>query len=113
MALAIEPRIKAAVLNTGGYCVGAGTRAEADPGNYVPRVHTPTLLLSGEHDNSLFPYETSQRPCFEQLGTPLRDKQWKKYTASHILPQEDVVRETLAWFDKYLSGRQSNNPNIK
>ena len=37
-----------------------------------------------------------------RLGTKL----WKQYTPRHLLPQEDVVRETLAWFDEYLSGRQ-------
>jgi hypothetical protein len=63
-------------------------------------------LLSGQHDDAMLSYETSQKPFFEQLGTPARDKQWKRYTASHLLPQEEVVRETLPWFDKYLSGRQ-------
>ena len=46
MALAIEPRIKAAVLNTGGYAIRRSTRPEVDAGNYTPHVHTPILMLS-------------------------------------------------------------------
>ena len=104
MALAIEPRFKAAVVSTGGYW-SVPVRPEVDPGNYAPRIHTPTLLLSGQHDGAMLSYETAQKPFFEQLGTPSRDKQWKRYQTGHILPQEDVIRETLAWFDKYLSKR--------
>ncbi|HEY7394231.1 MAG TPA: protein kinase [Gemmatimonadaceae bacterium] len=104
MALALETRVKGAVLNTGGY-YAVPVRPEVDPGNYAPRVYTPTLLLSGQHDGAILSYEASQRPFFEQIGTPASDKDWKSYTASHILPQEEVIKETLAWFDKYLSKR--------
>lgn len=105
LALAIETRVKAAVLNTGGYHVVQWTRPEVDAGNYVPRIRTPTLMLSGHHDNAIFPLETSQQPFFQQLGTPPRDKKRVSYAVSHILPQEKVVSETNAWFDRYLSGR--------
>jgi formylglycine-generating enzyme required for sulfatase activity len=104
MALAIETRFKAAVIHTGGYDPAA-VRPEVDPGNYAPRVTTPTLLLSGEHDDAMLSLEASRKPFFDQIGTPSRDKKWKRYEASHIVPQEDVIRETLAWFDKYLSKR--------
>jgi hypothetical protein len=93
LPLAMEPRIKAAVLNTGGYQLARSTQPEVDAGNYTPRVHAPILMLSGAHDNAIFPYETSQAPFFQQLGTAAADKKRVAYTASHLLPQEEVIRE--------------------
>jgi dienelactone hydrolase len=103
LVLALEPRIKAAVLNVGGYWPSTYPRPEVEAANYAPRVRTPTLMLNGRHD-VVFPYETSQLPLFHQLGTPAADKKHVVYPAGHILPQDATVRETLAWFDRYLSG---------
>jgi len=36
------------------------------------------------------------------LGTPAADKKHVVFQSSHVVPQEGMVRETLAWFDKYL-----------
>jgi pimeloyl-ACP methyl ester carboxylesterase len=102
-ALVLEPRIKAAVLNVGGYSPAGPPRPEVDPVNYLPRVRVPTLMLNGKHD-VVFPYETSQLPFFEQLGTPPSEKKQFIYPTGHSVPQEALVRESLAWFDRYLSG---------
>jgi formylglycine-generating enzyme required for sulfatase activity len=102
-ALALEPRIKAAVLNTAGYWPGTAPLPEVEDANYAPRVRTPTLMLNGKYD-VVFPYETTQVPFFDQLGTPPKDKKHVLYTSSHTVPQEPMARETLAWFDRYLSG---------
>jgi dienelactone hydrolase len=102
LALAIEPRIRAAVLNTGGLAPYGKPLAELEAVNYLPRVHTPTLMLNGRHD-VVFPYENSQLPFFRMLGTPAADKKHIVYPTSHTVPQADNVRETLAWFDKYLN----------
>lgn len=104
MALALEPRIKAAVLNVAGHEPSQTPRPEVDPVNYLPRVRVPTLMLNGRHD-IVFPYETSQVPFYQQLGTPAADKKHIIYTTGHSVPQEGLVRESLAWFDRYLSGR--------
>ena len=103
VALALEPRIRAAVLNVGGYSPIGRPRPEVDATNYVPRIRTPTLMLNGRHD-VVFPYETSQLPFFRQLGTPAADKKHVVYPVGHVIPPEAVARETLAWFDRYLSG---------
>jgi hypothetical protein len=95
------------VLRSAGYYVDRPTRAEVDPANYAPRVVTPTLMLGGEHDNTMFPYTTSQAPFFRQLGTPAADKMRIGYESSHFVPLEDGIRETLAWVDHYLSGRNA------
>jgi dienelactone hydrolase len=103
IALALEPRIKAAVLNVGGYSPAGPLRPEVDPVNYMPRAHVPTLMLNGRHD-VVFPYETSQLPFFQQLGTRPTEKKHITYPTGHTVPQDALVRESLAWFDRYLSG---------
>jgi dienelactone hydrolase len=102
LALALEPRIKAAVLNLGGYWPVGEAFPEVELWNYAPRVRTPTLMLNGEYD-SVFPLATHQKPLFDQLGTPLTDKKHVLYPTSHSVPADALARETLAWFDRYLS----------
>jgi hypothetical protein len=103
LPLAIEPRVKAAVLNSGGYA-SSSPRPEVEPVNFAPRVHTPTLLLNGRHDDVLFPYVTSQVPFFQQLGTAATDKRQVLFPESHIVVSDSIVHLTLGWFDRYLSG---------
>ena len=98
--LAVEPRIDAAVFNVGGLRQSRFL-PEADPFNFVPRVTTPLLMINGEYD-IVFPYETAQLPMFELLGTPEADRYHHVTSAAHLVPEDEVIRETLAWFDKYL-----------
>jgi pimeloyl-ACP methyl ester carboxylesterase len=100
VAMAVEPRIKAGVLRVGGL-FDARFMPEADPFNYVPRVRTPTLMLNGEHD-IVFSCETQQLPMFQRLGTRPEDKRHVVTPSAHTVPQDVFIRETLAWFDKYL-----------
>ena len=69
--------------------------------NFLPRIHVPVLMLSGKYD-STFPYETSQKPFFELLGTPAADKKRIVFDGGHFLPRPQMVAETLTWFDRYL-----------
>ena len=101
--LAVEPRIKAAALYSAGYGPWPA-RAEVEAFNYAPRVHTPTLMLNGRYD-TIFPYETSQLPFFNQLGTLRGDKDMKVSPNGHIVPLGETVSATLQWFDRYLSGK--------
>ncbi|MFO7890516.1 MAG: hypothetical protein R6V04_09285 [bacterium] len=39
---------------------------------------------------------------FNLLGTPEEHKQMKLYETDHIPPVNEMIRETLDWFDKYL-----------
>jgi hypothetical protein len=51
----------------------------------------------------VFPYDTSQRPLFELLGTPASEKRHVVFDAGHDpLPRSQVIREILAWLDKYM-----------
>ena len=100
LAVAVEPRFKAAVLYVAGLSVGS-YRPETDPVNFLPRIHVPVLMLSGKYD-SVFPYELSQKPFFRLLGTPAADKKQIVFEGGHFLPRPNLVAETLAWFDHYL-----------
>ena len=97
---AVEPRIKASVLYVAGL-VMEHARPEVEPINYLPRIKGPVLMLNGKYDY-FFPSETSQRPFFNFLGTPSADKRWILYEGGHDVPRTDLIRESLAWLDKYL-----------
>ena len=99
--LAVEERLKANVLLAGGFGVGGQGRPEVNQINYVTRVKSPTLMLNGKYD-SFFPPETSSKPMFVLLGTPAKDKDQKFYETDHIPPVNEMIKETLAWLDKYL-----------
>ena len=99
---AVEPRIKAVVLNVGGMVMNKSL-PEVDQLNFLPRVIQPVLMLNGKHD-MFFPVETSQKPMFNFLGTPEKDKRRIVYESGHLVPRTDFVKETLFWFDKYLGG---------
>lgn len=97
---AIEKRFKAVVLNVGGMEMNK-TLPEVDQINFLPRVTQPVLMLNGKHD-MFFPVETSQKPMFDFLGTPKKDKKIIIYEAGHLVPRTDFVKETLIWYDQYL-----------
>jgi dipeptidyl aminopeptidase/acylaminoacyl peptidase len=103
--LALEERIKAAILQNGGFFIywgsGGPVRPEVNEMNYVTRVKTPTLMLNGRYD-LFFPYETNARIMFERLGTPKDQKEQKVYDSDHYVPRNELIKETLRWFDKYL-----------
>ncbi len=97
---AIERRIKAVVLVVAGMSFQTAL-PEADHINYVGRVTQPVLMINGQYDY-FFPVETAQKPMFELLGTPPEDKKWQVYPGTHSAPRPEIVKETLAWLDRYL-----------
>ena len=101
IALAIEDRFKAAMLNVGGLWEYFEFLPEGDPLNFVTRVTTPVLMLNGQYD-IVFPYETGQRPMFEMLGTPVEHKKHVVTEEAHLVARDVLIRETLDWFDMYL-----------
>jgi dienelactone hydrolase len=99
--LAVEKRFEAGVIYTGGLNPGENL-AEANPINFLPRIKTPVLMLNGAND-PFFPVETSQKPMFDLLGTPPEHKRIRIYpTTGHIVPRSELIKETLAWLDRYL-----------
>ena len=103
MLLPWEKRIKACVLLNGGFVPlpEFATVPEIDFVNLAPRVTIPTLMLNGRYD-FVFPVETSQKPMFDFLGTPREQKNYILYNTAHNVPRNEMIKETLDWFDLYL-----------
>jgi dienelactone hydrolase len=100
IALATEPRLKAGIAYVGGLDYYSPL-AEVDPFNFVSRVTVPVLMVSGRQDFRM-PYEVSQVPMFNLLGTPAEHKRHAVYDGGHFVPLHIIARESLAWFDRYL-----------
>lgn len=99
---AIEKRIKAIILVSGGLQLTIHYLPEVDPFNFAPHVTVPVLMLNGRYDDS-FPLESAQRPLFRLLGTPANDKKHVIYEGIHgTFPRPAAVRECLDWLDRYL-----------
>jgi dienelactone hydrolase len=98
--LAVEPRLKVAVLLVAGFNF-TPTQPEVDPLNYVTRIGVPVLMLSGLYD-PVFPLETSARPMFDLLGTPAQHKRQVIWETGHGMSRTYLITETLAWYDRYL-----------
>ena len=97
---ALDPRYKAAVYLVGGLPFERYA-PEVDPLNFATRSHVPTLMLNGRYDFSLT-VDGCQRPLFRLLGAPEKDKRHVLFDTAHDLPGAAVVKETLAWLDRYL-----------
>jgi dienelactone hydrolase len=104
MMLAMEPRIKAAVLLAGAMRP-VGALPEVDPINFLPRVRIPVLYVTGKYDSG-YPVDVAQKPFFDLLGTPSRDKRHVLLPVGHaiLVPEvrSVVAREVLDWLDRYL-----------
>jgi dipeptidyl aminopeptidase/acylaminoacyl peptidase len=63
-------------------------------------------MLHGRYDLAV-PFETDARPMYELLGTPAPDKRLYLVDSDHWIPRNEVIRESLAWLDKYLGPVQA------
>jgi dipeptidyl aminopeptidase/acylaminoacyl peptidase len=104
MMLATEHRIKAGILQAGAMRP-VGALPEADPINFLPRVTIPILHVTGKYDAG-YPVDLAQKPFFDLLGTPAKDKRHVILPVGHaiLVPEvrTTVVREVLDWLDRYL-----------
>ena len=98
--LALEPRLKAAVLVNGGFWQQKAA-PEVEQINFAPRVKVPVLMLNGRYD-FIFPVETSQLPMFRLLGTSPEHKRHVLLDSGHSVPARALVTHTLQWFGQYL-----------
>ncbi len=91
MPLAVEKRIKAAVLWGAGGVTG-----------WAYRVTTPVQMDSGRFDYQ--PVETSQVPLFKAFATPPQDKRHLIWNSGHAIEgfEREVIAKNLEWYDKYL-----------
>ena len=100
--LAIEKRIDAAVLASGGAWIHSPLHPMIDLINYAPRITIPVLMLSGRYDH-IYPYEQSQKRVFNLLGTPADKKAQIAYDTGHFtMPPNRVAADVTDWFDRHL-----------
>ena len=101
-ALAVEGRIKAAVLADGGLEMYSFERPEHHPVHYLPRITIPVLMLNGRYDSGFTP-KGSQEPMFRLLGTDPARKSRVLTNSGHVTaPSPERIQETVSWFDRYL-----------
>ncbi len=96
---ALEERFKTAIFVSGG--IVGSPRPEINDVNFLGRFKAPALMLNGRYD-TLSRFETAIKPMFDLLGTPADRKRLILYETDHIPPMNEVIKESLAWLDKYL-----------
>ena len=96
--LAIESRLRALVLLSAGF--GFSSTPEVDSVNFVPRIRTPLLMLSGRFD-FLSPPDV-QRRLFAMFGTREVDKRYVVFESGHVPARTDLIREILDFLDARL-----------
>jgi cephalosporin-C deacetylase-like acetyl esterase len=101
--VALEDRIKLAVFVSGGCWVwNNGCHPGADSAKFAPHVKVPTIMFNGIYD-AISPYDTSQKPTLELLGTPAEHKVHKTYPTGHgVVWSPEFQPDALEWLDKYL-----------
>jgi len=113
LMIATEDRFKTGILLLGG--ISACRRHPAsDPANFAPRIEIPILMINGRED-SVFPYETAQRPLFDLLGTPPAHKRHIRLPSGRCIgwPQRKAYATQIeAWLDQYLGPVSRANETI-
>ncbi len=100
--LATENRFRTAMIMSTGLLTGRPLPPEIQMHDYLARITMPVLMIGGRDDFN-FPYETSQRPFFEALGTPDEYKEMVSLDWGHLPPQySDVVKSLIRWSDHWL-----------
>ena len=98
--LAMEPRIKSAILLAGGVVNEYALHPMIDMVNYIPRVQQPVLMLNGSFDH-YYPLETSAKRFYNLLGTPANQKKMVIFDGGHIdWPRNRKVRAVVDWLDQ-------------
>lgn len=97
--LAVKDRLKVSVLS-GGVLAGLAC-PEINEVNFIGRIKISTLMPKGRHD-TLNSYEKTIKPAFDLLGTPADQKRLVSDETDHMPTVNVMIKETLAWLDKYL-----------
>ena len=96
---AVEDRFRAVIFLDGGFYnekVLPGT----DQIDFAPQIKVPALFISGKFDWVFLGKDALMR----RLGSPAADKKAVIFDTAHDVSEQraDLVREVLAWLDKYL-----------
>ena len=99
ITLAQEDRFKVAIIDI-GLMPSMPSTPEVDPLNSLPRIHIPSLMLSGEFDPMVARADAEK--FFELIGVSPNDKRHVVALGGHFIPRDLLIRETLDWLDRYL-----------
>jgi len=96
---AVEDRFKAVIFLDGGF-YSEKPLPGTDQADFAPRIKAPALMISGKFDWIFLGKDALLR----MLGAPAADKKAVTFDTAHDVSEQraDLVREVLAWLDKYL-----------
>ena len=96
---AVEDRIKAMIMLDGGF-YNEKPLPGTDQVDFAPHLKAPTLLIAGKFDWIFLGKDALLR----MLGAPAADKKVVLFETAHDVSEQraDMVREVVAWLDKYL-----------
>ena len=94
--LAIDDRIKAAVICVGGLMLQK-SRKEVEAHYYIRRIKTPILHIIGKEDG-IFGYEENYKPWKKLIGTPKdKLKLIELENVGHGLPWDTIIKHHSNW----------------
>ncbi len=104
----IETRFRTVVFLDGGF-FSEKQLPGANQADFAPRIQAPVLLISGKFDWILLGKDALVR----LLGTPSADKRAVTFDTAHDVSEQrsDLIREVLAWLDRYLGQVHDESPN--
>jgi hypothetical protein len=96
---AVDGRFKAVVFQDGGF-YDERPLPGTDQVDFAPRLTAPVLMVSGKYDWVL----GGKNVMLRLFGTPAADKRAVTFDTPHDVSEQrtDLIREVLAWLDKYL-----------
>jgi len=96
---AVEERFKAVIFLDGGF-YAEKMLPGTDQADFAPRLKAPTLLIAGKFDWIFMGKDALVR----MIGAPTADKKVVMLNTAHDVSEQraDLMREVLAWLDKYL-----------
>jgi dienelactone hydrolase len=96
---AVEDRIKAMIMLDGGF-YNEKPLPGTDQVDFAPHLKAPALLIAGKYDWIFMSKDALRR----MLGAPEADKKVVLLDTAHDVSEKraDLVREVVAWLDKYL-----------
>ena len=100
--MGVDSRFGAGVWLGGGVSSEVAWHPAAYPLNFAPLIDAPVLMINGYRD-SIFPYETTQKPLFNAIGATVKDHLVLEGGHSVAWKFKDKYNNTMnEWFDLHL-----------
>ncbi len=96
-----EPRFKAAFFHVGGMMMQT-TFPEVDPVKFHHQDEDTCTDAQWQAMIRSFRWKHHRRRCLICSALPEKDKKIIIYDGGHLVPKAELMKESLAWYDKYL-----------